>query len=111
MTNHVPEKRAFKRHRVLAGAEIQNHRKGARCTVRDVSAIGANLVISPAIKLQQFLQLRIAVWNLSVNAEVVWREGKLPTLARRVIHERHEERLGQRRPEEQELRRHRIKHI
>jgi len=74
MTNHVPEKRAFKRHRVLAGAEIQNHRKGARCTVRDVSAIGANLVISPAIKLQQFLELRIAAWNLSVNAQVVWRE-------------------------------------
>ena len=74
MTDHIPEKRAFKRHRVLAGAEIQNLWRGTRCAVRDVSVFGANLVISPAIRLQEFLHIHIAVWNLSVNAEVVWRQ-------------------------------------
>ena len=58
----------------MAGAEIQNNWKGTRCMVRDVSVMGANLVVSPAIKLQQYLKLRIAKWSLCVNAEVMWRD-------------------------------------
>ena len=74
MTLIFPEKRAHHRHRVWAAVEIQNNWKGTRCAVRDVSVMGANLVVSPAIRLQQFLQLRIVKWSLCVNAEVVWRD-------------------------------------
>jgi hypothetical protein len=74
MTQPFREKRAHYRHRVLAGAEIQNNWKGTRCTVRDVSVMGANLVVSPAIRLQQYLKLRISKWSVCVDAEVVWRD-------------------------------------
>ena len=76
MTQPFREKRAHHRHRVLAGAEIQNNWKGTRCTVRDVSVNGANLVVSPAIRLQQYLKLRISKWSVCVDAEVVWRDGE-----------------------------------
>ncbi len=49
--------------------------------------------------------------GVRVLTEVVRCEGKLPTIGSRVVHERDEERLGQRRAEQQELRRHRIKHV
>ena len=49
--------------------------------------------------------------GLRVGAEVVRGEGELPAVAGGVVHERHEERLGQRGAEQQELRRHRIEHV
>ena len=53
--------------------------------------------------------------NLAVGvrilAEVMWGEREAPAVGGGVVHERDEERLGQRRPEEQELRRHRIEKI
>ena len=49
--------------------------------------------------------------GVRICAEIVGSERECPALGRRVVHERHEKRLGQRRTEQQELGRHRIEHI
>ena len=49
--------------------------------------------------------------RLGISAEVMRRERELPTFACRIVHEGHKERLRRRWSEEQELRRHRIKHV
>ena len=49
--------------------------------------------------------------GLGIGAEIVRRERKLPAIAGRVIHERHDKRLGERRAEQQKLRRHRVEHV
>ena len=49
--------------------------------------------------------------GVRVLSQVMRREGELPTLRGRVAHERHHEGLGQRRPKQQELGRHGVKHV
>lgn len=57
--------------------EIRNNRWiSTRCSVHDVTAEGARLVVSPIARLPECLQLCIPLWSLSVNAKVVWREGE-----------------------------------
>jgi len=77
MTDHVPEKRAHHRHRVFVRGEIKNSKLiSTRCSVHDVTAEGARLVVSPMARLQEFLHLRVAAWHLSVTAKVVWRDAE-----------------------------------
>ena len=81
-------------------------RDGADQEQQVAALLDGHLVVLAA--LAAAIDLAVGV---RIGAEVVRREGELPALARGVVHERHEERLGQRRAEEQELRRHRIEHV
>ena len=77
MHDHFPEKRSHQRHRVYVRGEIRSSRWiSTRCSVHDVTAEGARLVVSPIARLPEYLRLRVAMWNLEVNAKVVWREGE-----------------------------------
>ena len=49
--------------------------------------------------------------GVRILAEIVGSERECPALGRRIVHEWHEKGLGQRRAEQQELGRHRIKHV
>ena len=49
--------------------------------------------------------------GLGIGAQIVRREGELPAIAGGIVHKRHDERLGQRGAEQQELRGHGIEHV
>ena len=77
MIDYFPEKRFHRRHRVFVRGEIRNNRWIAtRCSIHDVSSEGANLIVSPMVRLQEPLQLHVAAWNLSLRAQVIWRDAE-----------------------------------
>jgi len=76
----VPERRRHPRHRALLAAKIcygQRYAMSVDCTVRSLSAGGANLRVLPTHPLPAEFVLLIVGEGVAYDATIAWRRGDL----------------------------------
>jgi hypothetical protein len=71
----MAEARRAERARALLGARIitNNHNSTVECRIRNISTIGARIVVGDAVAVPEAFELEVPQKGRSYNARVVWR--------------------------------------
>jgi PilZ domain len=81
-TEDQNERREFQRHRVLKdGRIVTTAGTMIDCTIRDLSADGARVQVSSAIKLPNEFEFMVVKERILLHAQLIWRKGELAGLA------------------------------